>query len=162
MVVAHFLEFLAEILVLLLRFSHPPTEALCSAASVWGCLDEKRLFLLFCTELFTVDGQGIHLLGWGPHRSLQVPVPDPGLGCKRGCCSTQSRSLFYLCCTGAVTHIKPATFTHAADILFYFEPFFAQFASISWSADPHLLVFLSLFPVDSSWITVQKQKQFSD
>lgn len=39
---------------------------------------------------------------------------------------------------------------------------FLQFAFIRWSADPHLLVFQSLLPVASSWITVQKQKQFSD
>lgn len=64
MVVVHFLEFLAEILVLLLRFSCPPTEALCSAASVWGCLDEKTF---------------LTVLHWIVHRG-QAGDPPAGLG----------------------------------------------------------------------------------
>lgn len=45
------LEVLAEILVLLLRFSHLQTGALCSAAPVRSSMHNERLFLLICTEL---------------------------------------------------------------------------------------------------------------
>lgn len=38
---------------------------------------ETFFFSLFCTELFTLDGQGIPLLGWEPHRSLQVLPAHP-------------------------------------------------------------------------------------
>lgn len=46
-------EVLAEILVLLLRFSRLQTEALCSAAPVWSSVHNTRLFLLICTESCT-------------------------------------------------------------------------------------------------------------
>lgn len=97
---AAFPELLAEILFLLVRFSHLQTEALCSAAPVWSSVHNNRLFLLICTERWT--------------------------------CGSSSRQMF---------EVESGTLTWSQLHSHMQQTFFFTFASISWWADPRLLVF---------------------